>query len=266
MTVNDPATLVSPIDLARTYQGEAYDDPWTAVEDYQRVLEYTGRNPNASAGKVAASLDLPRGRVRPWIDDDAIPHPVRGIQTAEGHGWIPLTEASDAFGPLNRLVAWTLTRGTIKADTYGPYYRVDGDDDRDRLEHLLDSLGVESMEHRTDDAHRSTERAIRDDGAVLGRLLTCLEAPTDDEQPTSVPTYLGTVSVERRRAFARTYLELRSEYWGFTDRWVIEHQNRTDAYRKSLAHFFSWLGADTEIHEDSISIDKEFVAGLGIEV
>ncbi|QCC57290.1 hypothetical protein [Natrinema thermotolerans] len=258
------SVLVTPPMLARTYSGRAYEDPWDLAEDYQRVLEYTGRNPNASAGRVAAALDLPRSRVRPWLDDGAIPHPVRGIQTAESRGWLPLTESSEAFGPINRLVAWVCSRGTIKPETYGPYVRIDSDDDRERFESLVGQLGLETQEHRTDDTHRSTELTIRDDGAVLGRLLTCLDAPTDDDTRAVAPQYLTAVSETAQREFARVYLANRAVYWEFTDRWLIDHQNRSDRYRRSLATLFQTLGAEAEVHEDGISVDTHFAAELGI--
>ncbi|OLZ39053.1 hypothetical protein A6E15_19440 [Natrinema saccharevitans] len=263
--MNDRPVLVTPPMLARTYSGRAYEDPWDLVTDYQRVLEYTGEHPNASPGGVASALDLPRGRVRPWIDDGAIPHPVRGIQTAESRGWVPLTEISEVFDPINRLVAWVCSRGTIKPETYGPYVRIESSDDRERFESLVTQLGLEAREHRTDDSLRSTELTIRDDGAVLGRLLTCLDAPTDDDTRAVAPQYLIDVSEEAQREFARVYLENRAVYWEFNDRWLIDHQNRSDRYRRSLATFFQTLGAEADVHEDAVSVDDYFVSELGIE-
>ena len=263
--MDDRSVLVSPERLARTYSGRAYEDPWDIVDDYQRVLEYTGRNPNASASRVASALSLPRGRVRPWIDEGAIPHPVRGIQTAESHDWVPLTEDDDAFDPINKLVAWVCSRGTVKPDTYSPYVRIESDADRKRFDAVLADLGLESTELRTDDTHRSTELTIRDDGAVLGRLLTCLDAPTDDDTRDIAPHYLIDVSTAAQREFARVYLENRAVYWNFNNRWLIEHQNRSDRYRRSLATFFQTLGAEADVHEDAVSVDNYFVSELGID-
>ncbi|WP_226043311.1 hypothetical protein [Natrinema sp. DC36] len=263
--MSSPPVLATPTALARTYNSQAYEDSWEIVEDYQRVLEYTGRNPNASAGRVASALSLPRGRIRPWIDDGAIPHPVRGIQTAETRGWIPLTEDSETFGPINRLVAWVCSRGTVKPDTYSPYVRINSETDRERFDAVLADLDLESMEHRSDDTHRSTELTVRDDGAVLGRLLTCLEAPTDDDTRDIAPQYLMDVSTDAQREFARIYLENRAQFWEFNDRWLIDHENRSDRYRRSLATFFQTLGAEADVHEDAVSVDDYFVTELGIE-
>ncbi|SDC06387.1 hypothetical protein [Natrinema hispanicum] len=263
--MGDRLVLVSPKRLARTYSGRAYEDPWDIVKDYQRVLEYTGRNPNASAGRVASALSLPRGRVRPWISNGAIPHPVRGIQTAEAHDWIPLTEDINSFSPINKLAAWVCSRGTIKPDTYSPFIRIKSDDDRSRLKSVVDDLDLEAQEHRTDDNHRSTELTIGDNGAILGRLLTCLGVPLDNDTREIAPQYLSAVSVTAQRDFARVYIRNRAKYWEFNDRWLVEHQNRSNRYRRSLVTFFQTLGADADVHEDAISIDAAFVTDLGID-
>ena len=256
-----PATLVSPPDLARTYDARAYSDPWEIVEDYQRVLEYTGRKPNVGSQHAASALDLPRGRIRPWMEEGAIPRPVRGIQRVERREWVPLTEESDHFDTINKLVAWACSRGTIKPETYEPYFMVYSGGDEERATALLESLDLEVAIHRDEDT-RSTELRPREDGAVLGRLLAVLGAPVDDTTTDGVPWYLDEVSKDSQHEFARTYIENRGTHWEWNDRWVVEHQNRSEYYRRSLGTFFATLGADTEVHEDSISIDNKFVSEL----
>ncbi|WP_247005170.1 hypothetical protein [Halosolutus gelatinilyticus] len=259
--MSDSPLLVAPPDLARTYSGRAYSDPWDAVEDYQRVLEYSGRRPNAGGQAIASALSLPRGRVRPWLDG-SIPRPVQGIQTAESHGWLPLSEDNEHFETINRLVAWVCSLGTIKPNLFTPYFRYRSDADRDRLEALLETLGLEPQPFRTDSGPRSAEISISEDGAVFGRLLVCLEAPTDDETIDIAPQYLNDVSKAAQSDFARVYVQNRAEHWEWNDRYVIEHANRSDRYRRSLATFFATLGADADVHEDAISIDRWFVEQL----
>ncbi|WP_276257157.1 hypothetical protein [Halomontanus rarus] len=255
------ARLLGPKSLARTYHAHAYEDAWEIVEDYQRVLEYTGRHPNAGSQRVAKALDLPRARVRPWVDDGAIPHPVRAIQTAETRGWLPLEESAETFDPLNRLVAWVCSSGTIKPDTFSVHLLIRTDADRNRADAIVAALDLEYANEHDENA-RTTELRIRDDGAVLGRLCWLLGAPLDDETTDDIPSYLNDVSNDARLAFARTYLENRGEYWSFTDRWILEHRNRSDYYRRGLATFYRTLGADADVHEDAISIDNEFAREL----
>lgn len=259
-----PATeIATPKELARTYHSHAYEDPWGIVEDYQRVLEFTGKHPNAKPGYVAKKLELPRGRIRPWIDDGAIPHPVRAIQTAETRGWLPLTERTDTFEPINHLVAWLCSRGSIKADTFSPYFMIRSDNDETRLTSTLETLDLKYDVFRTDDI-RTTEITLGDDGAVLGRILVLLGGPADGAPFDAVPSYLNNVSESARRDFARTYLENRGEFWEFTGQWIIEHQNRSDRYRRSLGSFFADLGAGVRVNEDTINIDTDFVSELQV--
>lgn len=247
------APLTTPQQLARTYNAQAYADPWEVVEDYQRYLEYAGRRPNAGSQRIASTLELPRSRVRPWTNG-SIPHPVRGIQVAETNGWLPLEESSDVFDPINHLTAWMCAEGTIKATTPVPYIRVTDDADRDRLEDHFAAVGLETeLGHRENT--RTTEIRPREDGAVFGRLLLTLGLVTDDEHLETVPPYLERVSADARRDFARTYLRARGDYWEFADRWVIEHQNRPSRYLRSLAELFESVGVDVEVHDESLSID-----------
>ncbi|TYL37239.1 hypothetical protein CV102_18160 [Natronococcus pandeyae] len=259
--MSDNAVLIHPRNLARTYSSQAYEDPWEIVEDYQRVLEYTGRQPNAGSQRVASKLNLPRSRIRPWMDG-SIPHPVRAIQTAETRDWLPLTEDTDAFDPLNRLVAWGCSQGTLKNEIFAPYFIVHSDEDRERITGLLEQLDLEPVEERTEDKNRSAEVRVSDNGAILGRVLYTLDVPLDDEALNTLPSYLDSVSEPSKRVFARTYLENRGQYWEFNSRWILEHSNRTGSYRRSLASFYADLGADVEVHEDTISIDSDFARDL----
>lgn len=68
--------LITPKRLARTYDGGYYDDAWTVVEQYRQVMAYSSRHPNMGSGAIASRLNLPRPRVRPWLDG-AVPDPVR---------------------------------------------------------------------------------------------------------------------------------------------------------------------------------------------
>ena len=74
--------------LARTYNHPSYDDPWEVVEDYQQVQTYTARHPDAGSSAVGQALNLPRGRVRPWLDG-AMPDAMRALDTCWTRGWLP---------------------------------------------------------------------------------------------------------------------------------------------------------------------------------
>ncbi|MFC6766848.1 hypothetical protein [Natrinema soli] len=52
--------MIAERDLARTYNGAAYEDPWTAVLDYQTVMRYANEHPNKGSGVIATALEIPR--------------------------------------------------------------------------------------------------------------------------------------------------------------------------------------------------------------
>jgi len=104
--------------LTETYTGGYAPDPWERVTEYQRVLEYTAKHPNKGSTAVATALELPRGRIRPWMDG-ARPDPVRAIQTAEAHGWLDLDHGAAPFTGLNTLVARIFSAGAIARDPGG---------------------------------------------------------------------------------------------------------------------------------------------------
>lgn len=93
MDITDHETVARA--LADTYRGGYAPDPWERVTEYQRVLEYTAEHPNKGSSAVASALELPRGRIRPWMDG-ARPDPVCAIQTAEEHGSAGSTSRSES--------------------------------------------------------------------------------------------------------------------------------------------------------------------------
>lgn len=72
----------SPDAVARTYSHPSYDDPWNAVEDHRRVIAYVAEHPTRGSQAIATALDLPRGRIRPWLEDGAMPDGRRTITVA----------------------------------------------------------------------------------------------------------------------------------------------------------------------------------------
>lgn len=79
MTTPSPDTIKAR--LARTCTHPSYDDPYDAVLDYQRVQTIAADNPDKGAAAIATIVELPRSRIRPWLDG-GMPDPVRAIATA----------------------------------------------------------------------------------------------------------------------------------------------------------------------------------------
>ncbi|AFZ73673.1 hypothetical protein [Natronobacterium gregoryi] len=217
--------LASERALARTYHSRSYTDAYEAVEDYRRVTQYASDHPRKGSGAVSTALELPRSRIRPWLDDSK-PNPVRAIETARNYGWLECTYDSPAFDPLNTLVASVFSGGSITADHYQPSFPLDDQDNR-----VVDALELTDVEYEIieDRDGRADEVRPTDDGTVLGRVLTVLGAPTGPKaaQPLSLPSYLEDAPADVRKQFVDVYLEHRAvEYRGKDTLCIQEQRNR----------------------------------------
>jgi hypothetical protein len=224
--------------LAETYTGGYAPDPWERVTEYQRVLEYTADHPNKGSTAVATALELPRGRIRPWMDSGARPDPVRAIQTAEAHGWLDLDHGAAPFTGLNTLVAWIFSAGAVATENYVPTFHVTPET-HDCLEMTLALANVSDyrIEH-TDDPSRATELRPTTDQTALGRLLVALGAPLGEKNTAAdieLPSYLAEAPETTRITFAQTYVWNRA-----TDNPERENhpaqvmEDRSDRYRREL--------------------------------
>lgn len=223
-TVND-VELVTERELAATYDGGAYVDAWDAVEQYRRATSYAFRK-QVKSGATASALELPRGRVRTWVDDDGAPDAVRALETAREYGWLEVGYDDPVFEGLNTLVANVFSGGSIATETYSPSFALD-----DRRQSVLDALEtagvgytiVDDRDGRADEA-RPTEAA-----SVLGRVLAVLGAPVGEkaDQHVSLPAYLEDAPTEIRREFVDAYLANRAiSHDGKATLHIQEQRNR----------------------------------------
>lgn len=258
-------TLVNLKDLARTYKTKAYTDPWQTVEDYHRVLEYTAENPQKGSSAVSSALDLPRGRIHPWMNGSR-PSPVRAIQVAETQGWLPITSADDTAVCFTRLVAWIFSRGSITAADYSPSFVCASNSERSRLETALNRLDIPYDIYRIDESGRSVEARISEHRSIIGRILTELGAPKGSPSTaTHTPAYLHDAPSQLQYAFAMTYLRNRSHYWDWRDGYVIRHDEYPETYRQSLATFFRQLSTVSATDNIEVNPDSVFLPAAVVE-
>lgn len=228
--------LVSGPELARTYAHPAYADPWEAAVDYQTVRDYAAGNPDAGSSAIASHFDLPRGRVRPWLDGSR-PDCVHGLETAERLGWVDVAPAGRTFRGLNVLVAWTFSGGSILRDTWVPYFVSDGEADRDLLERAGTLVGVRLDYTRSAGSSRARELRPVENASVLGRVLTVLGAPRGEKNEAgrvSLPEYLEDAPERVRQEFVQVYLRNRGRRRPETDEIRLQVA-RPERYRRSLA-------------------------------
>jgi len=294
------SVLITPQDLAQTYKSQSYEDAWQSVEDYQRVLEYTGQHPNKGSSAVASALDLPRGRVHPWMNGSR-PAPVRAIQIAEENGWLPLATDDTVFSVFNRLVAWIFSRGSVTEAEYTPLFSCERETEQERLGDLFSAIGVDYAIFREDSTARATEARITEHSTIVGRLLVLLGAPVGPRVEASrLPSYLlpqahsgsrdavieteeppltkttvtpdmdasqqltSAESQKLARTFAETYLANTARYWEWRDGYVVKHDNRTKEYFQALANIFECASENTgvDVNSDSLFLPAPLAENL----
>ena len=256
--------VVTPEGFARTYDDQTFDDPWTAVTQYWEVKDCTATHPDNGSTAVANALDLPRDRIQRWIEDDGRPDPVRGIQTAEDRGWLPLTIDDDQFQAVNTLVAWVCSSGSID-ERFAPTFVVDDAVGRQRIMDALDELGVDGRVIREDDSGRATEITPDSDASALGRILAVLGAPQvgkDSEAEPSLPEYLRFAPAGVRSRFVDVYLFNRAQISADTQTLSL-HENRREEYLAELATLIQQVsGGDVSVSGRSVVASAEAVRNL----
>jgi len=230
---------VCPRELARTYNRGAYDDPWEVVIDYSRALEAVAEDPDRGPTSIAREIDIPRSRLRPWLDG-SLPDPVRAIEVVDALGWMLRDDEAiggDVGRALNVLVTWIYSGGSIKTDTYTPFFTVDDFTDADLLERSGQVLGVEMDFTRKASSQRATElRPIRN-ASLLGRVLYVLGAPVGEKNEAAeieLPGYLRTAPEVVLREFVQVYLQNRGQRYQ-DKRTVTMQESRSVEYLQSLA-------------------------------
>lgn len=271
--MTDDAPLVTPEDLARTYRSRSYADPWELVEDYRRVLDYAARRPDLGSQALASRLDLPRSRIRPWVrkpDADrkpSRPDPVRAIQVAEGHGWVPVWYDSEMFPALSRTVAWIFSGGSIDNDRFVPLFTVGNNVALEDLESLLEELGVGCTVSREAEPQRAAEYRPTTDASILGRVLSLLGAPVGPKNvdvSITLPTYLDDAPATIQREFLEVYLRNRGQH--YEEKATIHfREDRSLDYLHDLATFIGDVsGEQVSVSDKNIIVSADAVRALEI--
>ncbi|PCR88678.1 hypothetical protein [Natrinema ejinorense] len=261
--MSDVEPLVSERALARTYNHPSYSDPADAVDDYRRVLAYASRHPSQGSSAIASALDLPRGRIRPWLDGGA-PDAVNAIDTAREHGWLQAEFDDPEFTGLNTLVANVFSGGSIADEYYRPSFVLNH---RGEDSHVIDALELARVDYEVIDDRdgRGDEARPTEDSTVLGRVLAVLGAPVGakSNQRLSLPSYLEEAPDDVREQFAYAYLENRAiEHEGKATLTVREDRNRT--YLEDLAALIDDVaGGGVEFRERDIVVSADAARQLG---
>lgn len=165
---------------------EALESP-ELVAQYERVREYAADHPDKGSAAVATALELPRWRIRSWVDGDGRPDAVRGLERLQARGWINFDWDTPRCQALAALVAWVVAGGSIEQRSWAPAISVAPGTLGD-LQRIGDILGIDWRDRGTGHVREATEWVPDADGSVLGRLLAVVGAPVGEAGGPALPT------------------------------------------------------------------------------
>lgn len=250
--------------IARTYPEDVYEDAWDRVLEYRQVQSYAADHPNMGSQAISTALDMPRGRIRPWVNGGS-PESVKAIQTAIDHGWLDPDPDSETARDLIELLAHVLAGGSIAAEfpivalTPGRRVQIGA------LQDAFVRVGLNStVRHATADG-RATEVVATDDGVALGRCLVAMGAPRGTKtQLDALPSVLDEVPQAVRESFATIYAQHRAvEHEGKATLAITE--NRPASYQDDLAALFRDVtGEAVTVGANGITIPEAAATRLDI--
>ena len=195
--------------LARTYNHPSYADSYQAVQDYTRVIEAAAEHPNKGSTALSTLVELPRGRIRSWVDDDGMPDAARGVMLAQRHGWVdPDPEMRKA---LATLAGHLLAGGSITDRNYVPSIAAGRRVSLDQIEDAFRAVGVPPTRRHEADSSRATELLPATHGSVLGRTLAAWGCPIGGRATVeSLPQIVDHAGEPGQAAFLDAYIRHRA--------------------------------------------------------
>jgi hypothetical protein len=233
LLANPTDTAAAKRALVRTYNPPAYADPWDCVEDFERVQQEAAKHPNKGSAALASVVDLPRGRIRPWMEG-ARPDCYRGLQVALEHDWLLESWDSDTARALNELAAWVCASGSIDSN-FAAYFVVEPAL-VDRFQQVAADANL-SVRRTRDDPDRPPEWTPTEHQTVFGRVLHTWTGVQGDKSAlaTQFPRYPQFAPDDIAAVFAATYVRLRASE---TDRYdgpaVTLQEDRSKRYYRNL--------------------------------
>lgn len=193
--------------LASTYNHPSYDDPYDAVKDYRRVQRAAANHPDKGSSALSTVVELPRSRIRGWIDDDtdSMPDAARAISVARNRGWIEPSD--DTAVALAGLTGHLLGGGSIAEQSYVPSVCEGRRVTPATIERAFDQLGIRSTRRHEDSNNRATEVLPAERASILGRTLAVWGCPVGGRSDMqSLPELLFFGGEAAQEAFLQAYI------------------------------------------------------------
>ncbi|RQG87042.1 hypothetical protein EA462_15490 [Natrarchaeobius halalkaliphilus] len=261
--MTNPPAVLNEKTLAATYDGGYHENSWEVVKQYRKAIKYASKH-NAGSSATASALEIPRGRLRTWIDGDGKPDPVRGIETARDYGWLECSYEDSVFAGLNVLVANVFSGGSIAEQYYQPSFALNH---RKEDSHVFDAFELAGIECEIIDDRGDHGDEVRpaEHGTVLGRTLSSLGAPVGSKSNhhLELPEYLGGAPETVRERFVYAYLENRAIKHDKKQTLTVR-EDRNRAYLNALADLIDDVaGGGVSLQERDIVISADASRLLG---
>jgi hypothetical protein len=251
--------LLTESALANTYSHPSVADPYEIVEQYRQAMSF---GPDVGATRVARSLDIPRGRVRPWLAGGK-PDAVHAIDIANEYGWFDdaWTAVTTA---LAQLCAGVFACGSIQRDAFRPSWTPTTPEGRSRIRSALEVIGVGSRLERDG---RSEEFWPGKHPSVLGRTLVAAGAPTGNKTSETVkglPGWLSEAPPSVRSSFAELLVVERAITYETKATRRIQ-TSRSASYFRDVCNLIESVTNETVTYSDSgVTISADAIRKLGL--
>jgi hypothetical protein len=268
--------LETPTDTAaakrafvRTYSSRGFEDTWDIIEAFEEVQAVRAKYPERGSSFIAQKAGYPRSWIRRWVDDDAIPYPYQGLQTALSHGWLDLKPGNEQTRALVALVAYVLGTGSLKGEKYEPRASAGWRVTLDELHDAFAAVGVDSETVTTDDPERPPQVRPMKDGSVLGRVLFVLGVPAgrEDVRRTRLPPILNDIDIQTQARFCEVFVRQRgldSHYESFEPTRVLV--DRSDRFKREFAALVEDVtGESATPYSRGVEVSLESMLALGVD-
>lgn len=252
--------------LARTYNHPSYDDSYDAVRDYRRVQRTAARNPNKGSQALSTLVELPRGRIRGWVDGEntGMPDAVRAITVAQNKGW--LNPTGDTAVALASLMGHLLGGGSIAKQNYTPSVCEGRRVSTKTIEPAFRRLGISTTTRHTDATDRATEIVPTQYSSILGRTMVAYGCPAGGRNDiVSVPKLLDQMDTTGHTAFLEAYVLHRGVNYRQKATSRLQGEQPLEFHRAIAGLIESATGESTRADKRGVTVSAAAMRALNLD-
>lgn len=266
MTNDEYSLSVIEQRLARTYDHPSYEDPYEAVQDYRRVQRAVANHPEKGSAALASIVELPRSRIRGWVDTEShcMPDAARAISNAHTKGWLDPTGTTARA--LAALAGHLLGGGGITERNYVPSICEGRRVPPATIESVLQQLDVPTTRRHTDSDNRTTEVVPTESASLLGRTMCAWGCPVGGrDEIDALPDLLDRIGPAGQTAFLEAYILHRGV--NYPDKATTRLQGeQPQAFHQAIAKLIeSVTGAAAQPSDRGVTVSAAAMRALGLD-